>query len=176
MSVVLHTARMTLRPWTHEDFNLFRALHSEPRSMKDYGYTLNIAEAERKFSRYVESFTQHKMSRWILEDHEGAFLGYTGLANHISDHPLGPHVDIGWRLLPQFWGKGFVTEAASCAIEDGFERLGLAQIYAYTADNNLRSQAVMTRLALRRRKDLDFTKKYPRLGDWTGRVWTARPN
>ena len=171
----LHTARLRLRPWTDKDFNLFRALHAEPASMADYGYVLNIEVAERKFQHYVENFKQNKLSRWILEDASGEFLGYTGLAAHISDHPLGPHVDIGWRLMPQAWGYGYASEAAVCAIKDGFERLGLTQIYAYTAADNLRSQAVMQRLGLERREDLDFTKTYPRLGEWRGKVWVITP-
>lgn len=115
------------------------------------------------------------MSRWILEDRAGNFLGYTGLAVHDDTHPLGAHTDIGWRLIPEAWGMGYASEAANCAIKDGFERLELARIYAYTAADNIRSQAVMKRLNMTHHVDLDFTETYPRLGAWTGIVWSVGP-
>lgn len=76
-----------------------------------------------------------------------------------NEHPLGSHVEIGWRLVRKAWGRGLVTEAAEAALADGFSRLRLDEILAYTSKENLRSQAVMERLRLRRFEQRDFVRK-----------------
>ena len=46
----------------------------------------------------------------------GIFLGYTGFMPAHSSHPLGPHVEIGWRLVREAWGRG----QAKAALGDAF--------------------------------------------------------
>ena len=62
--------------------------------------------------------------------------------------PCCPCVEVGWRLAKEHWGNGYATEAAKAALSYGFETLELAQIVAFTAVPNLRSQAVMLRLGM----------------------------
>ena len=90
------------------------------------------------------------------------------------DHPLGLHVQIGWRLMRHAWGFGYATEAAQAALSDAFVRIGLDAVVAYTAADNLRSQAVMTRLQMRRDPSRDFTTDYAAIKGWRGLVWEAR--
>ena len=54
-----------------------------------------------------------------------------------------------------------------------FERVGLSEVLAYTAVDNVRSQAVMNRLGMERRTDLDFASQYDGFGLWNGLVWSA---
>ncbi len=123
--------------------------------------------------RYVAAFEQHGFTRWAVEDLNGDLLGYAGMMAQPSDHPLGAHVDIGWRLVRSAWGCGYATEAASAALTDAFERCGLTEVLAYTAPDNLRSQAVMRRLSLRRDLSRDFTVLDGGM-PWRGLVWSAR--
>ena len=88
-------------------------------------------------------------------------------------HPIGPHDEIGWRFLPGAWGHGYATEAAQAALNDVFDRIGLTEVLAYTAANNLRSQSVMGRLGLTRDVSRDFTTHDSRVGKWEGLVWKA---
>ena len=57
-------------------------------------------------------------------------------------------MEIGWRLQRAAWGAGYASEAAAAALADGFGRIGLETIIAYTARDNLRSRAVMDRLGM----------------------------
>jgi RimJ/RimL family protein N-acetyltransferase len=52
--------------------------------------------------------------------------------------------------------------------------MGFAEVIAYTARDNLRSQAVMNRLSLRRDPSRDFTADYDAIKAWRGLVWVAR--
>jgi len=50
---------------------------------------------------------------------------------------------------------GIATEAARASLCDVFDRVGLTDVVAYTAPENLPSQEVMDRLGLRREPSLE---------------------
>lgn len=172
MTQVLHTDRLTLRRFTMDDLAEFTALHTNPVSMVDYGAPATIDEAKEKLARYLANERLTGITRLHVSDAAG-FVGYVGVSCHDDSHPLGAHAEIGWRLLPQAWGKGYATEAARAALPHAFAATGLPQILAYTAPDNLKSQAVMKRLRLLRHPELDFDILHPIVGHWHGLVWAA---
>ncbi len=74
---------------------------------------------------------------------------------------MAPAVEAVWTLAAPFWRRGYAVEAARAAIDDGFSRLGLREIVAYTAAVNTPSRGVMERLGMRRDLDGDFD--HPRI-------------
>ena len=154
------------------DGDAFAALHADPEVMRDYGGPIDRSESDAKFARYHAAFAEHGYARWVIEERNGAFLGYAGCAPAVSGHPLGPHTDIGWRLVRSAWGRGYATEAARASLDDVFARLRLPRVLAYTAPDNMRSQAVMKRLAMQRDAARDFSVPF-RAGTWQGLVWVA---
>ena len=170
---VLHTDRLILRNWQNSDREEFAALSADSEVMEDLGGPLNRTESDIKFNRYANAFKQHGFCRWAVEDPKGRFIGYTGVMPSRPGHPLGPHADVGWRLIRVAWGNGYATEAARAALADIFERVGLKEVLAYTAPNNIRSQAVMQRLGLERAVSLDYSEPF-RNEMSHGLVWIAR--
>ena len=65
-------------------------------------------------------------------------------------------------------------EAAQTALKDAFSPVGLNEVLAYTADGNLRSQAVMARLHMQRDPSRDFTLDHDGVKAWRGLVWMTR--
>jgi RimJ/RimL family protein N-acetyltransferase len=173
--VIIDTPRTRLRPWTPADGEEFAALHADPVVMADQGGPLDRARSDAKLARYMAALDRHGFCRWALEARTGAFLGYAGIMPAPPGHPLGAHYEIGWRLRQAAWGHGYATEAAAAALQDGFARAGLTELIAYTAPDNVRSQAVMARLHLHRDPTRDFTAEYDGLGAWRGWVWIGRP-
>ncbi len=88
-------------------------------------------------------------------------------------HPLGPHHDVGWRLVRDAWGHGYATEATRAALDHAFGLLGVPEILSYASSDNVRSQAVMNRLGLQRAPGRDFATRYDDVGPWCGLVWVA---
>jgi RimJ/RimL family protein N-acetyltransferase len=76
------------------------------------------------------------------------FIGFTGLSVPHFEAPFTPCVEIGWRLAREHWGCGYAPEAARAALSFGFERLGLAEIVAFTAAGNARSRRVMEKIGM----------------------------
>lgn len=169
---MIETSRLRLRRWRGSDREVFADLHAHPEVMKDYGGPLDRPQSDAKLDRYVAAYARDDFSRWALETREGSFVGYAGVITSPLPHPLGPHAQIGWRLMRSAWGHGYATEAAKAALHDAFTRCGLTEIFAYTGPDNLRSQAVMARLRLRRDPSRDFTERYGEML-FRGLVWVA---
>ncbi|HEV7408521.1 MAG TPA: GNAT family N-acetyltransferase [Bradyrhizobium sp.] len=173
--MVIDTPRTRLRGWREADREAFAAMNAHPEVMLDLGGPIDRATSDAKLDRYVAALNRYGFCRWAIETRNEQFLGYAGVMPAQQDHPLGPHFDIGWRLLRSAWGQGYATEAAGAALHDVFARAGLREIVTYTAPDNLRSQAVMHRLRLQRDPSRDFTAKTDDAGVWHGLVWVARP-
>jgi RimJ/RimL family protein N-acetyltransferase len=171
---VIRTDRLRLRNWRESDREAFALLNAAPEVTRDLGGPLDRTESDAKFDRYVAAFERHGFCRWALEDLGGQFLGYTGVMPSRHGHPLGPHADIGWRLVHAAWGRGYATEAAKASLRDAFARMRLTEVLAYTSADNVRSRAVIQRLKLQRAASLDYSEPLG-AGMWQGMVWRARP-
>jgi RimJ/RimL family protein N-acetyltransferase len=171
--MILNTPRLTLRTWRYSDKDSFAELNSDPEVMADLGGPYDRAKSDAKFEKYLSAYESLGFSRWVVEDSDNRFLGYAGIMPSPIDHPLKPHVEVGWRLVRSAWGKGYATEAARAALDDAFKRHGFAEILSYTSADNKRSQAVMTRLGLERDVSLDFSHRYD-IVIWSALVWKAR--
>jgi RimJ/RimL family protein N-acetyltransferase len=58
-------------------------------------------------------------------------------------------------------------------LRDVFERVKLKEVLAYTAAGNVRSQAVIAQLNMRRAATLDYSEPLGK-GAWHGLVWMVR--
>ena len=171
---VLQTSRLVLQPWNDGHRDSFAVLNADPEVMADLGGPLDRARSDAKFDRYRAEFDRNGVSRWALQDRQGRFLGYSGVMFRADPrHPLGPHYDVGWRLVREAWGVGYATEATRAALDHAFERLPMDEILSYAASDNVRSHSVMRRLDLRRDPGRDFTTRYDDVGEWRGLVWVA---
>jgi RimJ/RimL family protein N-acetyltransferase len=172
---VIRSDRLRLRNWRDSDRDAFAALNANPEVTQDLGGPLDRTQSDAKFDRYVAAFDQYGFCRWALEDLNGQFLGYTGVMPSRPGHPLGPHADIGWRLVRPAWGRGYATEAAKASLRDAFERVRLKEVLTYTSADNFRSRAVIERLNMQRATPLDYSEPLG-TGMWRGLVWIARPD
>jgi RimJ/RimL family protein N-acetyltransferase len=172
--MLIETPRVSLRPWRDSDRAVFAALHADPQVMHDAGGPIDQSHSDAKLDRYVAAFERYGFTRWAIEGRDREFLGYTGIMPSRPDHPLGEHVDIGWRLVRGAWGQGYASEAATAALQDAFTRCRLAEVIACTTADNGRSQAVMARLGLRREPARDFRDHYGSR-EWHLLVWVAAP-
>ncbi|MGO9488498.1 MAG: GNAT family N-acetyltransferase [Solirubrobacteraceae bacterium] len=160
----LETERLLLRRWQPADLDPFAAMNADPAVMEHFPATLSRRDSGRAIARIEAEFEREGFGLWAVEVRGGPrFAGFVGLTRVEGELPFAPAVEVGWRLARAQWGRGLATEAAGAALEDGFARLALAQIVAYTAVANLRSRRVMERLGMRRDRAGDFV--HPLLGD-----------
>jgi RimJ/RimL family protein N-acetyltransferase len=75
----------------------------------------------------------------------GRFVGWFSL-NYV---PKTVEVELGYRLLPDSWGKGYATEGAAALVRYGFGELGLHRIIGVTHPDNAASQRVLQKAGMR---------------------------
>jgi len=154
----LRTARLTLRNWKDDDRDLFYRINSDDRVMEFFPFRRNRVEADAKMDEFRAEIEKNGFGWTAAEIAEtGECIGFVGL--HGAEHQPGlpqSAIEIGWRLAPEFWGRGYVTEAAGAWLAFGFHRLGLSEIISFAVWNNRKSTAVMERLGMRRDPSRDF--------------------
>ena len=176
---MITTDRLILRNWRPSDIEPWAALNADAEVMEHFPGTHTRPESEAMAFMNQSLIDQKGWGLWAVERREdGAFLGFTGLMDLRESNPLAPGVEIGWRFARHAWGAGYASEAARAALGYGFARLKLAEIVAFTATTNLRSQAVMDRIGMTRREDLDFDHPAMPRGHRLERhlVWSAEPS
>ena len=154
---MIETPRLLMRRWREADLDPYAALMADPRVADWLGGVLTRAETAARIERQLQSIDRDGFGRLAVERRaDGAFLGHCGLMQAHPDIPFAPAMEAGWALIPDAWGQGYAAEAARAVVEDGFVRLGLAEIVAFTTPANLRSQAVMARAGFVRDPSRDF--------------------
>ena len=76
------------------------------------------------------------------------FIGFIGLGHPRFEAYFTPCVEIGWRILPQFWNKGYATEGALACLDYAFSVLKIQEIYSFTSILNLPSEKVMQKIGM----------------------------
>jgi RimJ/RimL family protein N-acetyltransferase len=83
--------------------------------------------------------------QWAVEEKvSGVFVGRAGL--HYPAREDWPGVEIGWTLHPDYWGRGYATEAGRRAVQYAFAELDLLRVCSVILPENVRSIAVARRL------------------------------
>ena len=154
-----------LRSWRDDDLDGLAAMNADPVGMAHFPATVDRERSASLIARQREAFASTGMGLWVVETEE-RFAGFVGLSTVTRDTPIRGEVEVGWGLARWAWGRGLATRGARLAIEDGRGRLGVGDVYAATSVRNARSEAVMVRLGMVRRPDLDYVLAgYP---DWPG--------
>jgi ribosomal-protein-alanine N-acetyltransferase len=162
VAIALRTPRLLLREWRDEDAADFAAMSADP-SLTEY----LLPPSADWVARARRHWAEHGFGQFVVElPGEAPFIGVVGVDRLQWAVPFAPAIEAAWRLARPFWGHGYALEAARAAVEDGFLRLGFAEIVAFTVVGNQRSRNVMERLGMRRDPEEDFD--HPRLADEPG--------
>jgi len=141
-------------------------LCSNPEVMEHFPSTLNDEETKHFLQRLIDHHEKYGYSYFACELKDtGAIIGFIGLAYQTYDSPCTPAVDIGWRLLPSAWGKGYATEGAKACLEFAFQTLNLDEVVSVCTTTNIGSEKVMQRIGMTKRGSFEHPKlkDYPEL-------------
>ena len=140
----LITERLLMRPITRDDidfiFELFK--RSETNKYSEYPDLKTRDEAVEMYESYLKpGFDDH--FRVIIENKDtGTPMGTIGLYKYSENHR---RAEMGYDLLKEYWGNGYISEAVRAITNYGFNDLGLIRIEATVDQENSRSIRVLER-------------------------------
>ncbi|MFS8183596.1 GNAT family N-acetyltransferase [Pseudovibrio denitrificans] len=155
----IETERLVLRKWEERDLDGLVEMNSDPRVMEFFPDVMSRDESAHMHERLMAKQDELGFACPVVEDRaSGRFLGFCGLniPTYPKPLPFDPCVEMGWRLIPDAWGKGVAQEAANFWLGFGFETLEADEIVAFTTETNWRSQKLMQRLGMERNPADDF--------------------
>lgn len=162
----IRTRRLILRNWEERDRELFHRINSDDTVMEFFPFRRDRAQSDAMMDRMHEEIVcgGYGWTAAELAD-TGHCIGFIGLhdAGEIEPFVRRGSIEIGWRLAPEFWGKGYVTEGAAALLDFAFDRLGLDEVVSFAVKDNLRSTAAMRRLGMVSDPAEDFD--HPRVPD-----------
>jgi RimJ/RimL family protein N-acetyltransferase len=147
---ILETERLLLREFDEDDVEPFYALGSDPAILRytgDPGGGLASIEQALEVlrSRPLADYEKYGFGRWAcVYKASDSVIGFAGL-KYLDDLR---EVDIGYRLLPAYWGLGLATEAGRAVLNYGFTRLGLSRVIGLVVPENRASVRVLEKLGL----------------------------
>jgi [ribosomal protein S5]-alanine N-acetyltransferase len=164
MLPILETQRLLLRPFTLEDATDFWRLNAEPGIIEHVG-----KPALTSLQQAIDALKTGPLHDYrfkcgpieglgrlaCIDKASGALIGFAGL-KYVKELD---EVDVGYRFLPEYWGKGLASEAAARALEYGRKELALARIVGIVDPRNTGSVRVLQKLGLKFEKPvhLGFT-------------------
>ena len=146
----LATPRLALRQTHDADVDVEYAMRTDPVVMR-YWSSLpirEIREARDTVERAKGYFASREGIRWIvtLRD-DDRMIGSVGL---FAFHEQNRLAEIGYALAREHWGRGYMHEALTAAIDYAFGPLALRRIEADTHPRNAASVRTLERLGFAR--------------------------
>lgn len=135
--VVLETKRLALRHFTFDDAPFILRLLNEPSYLKNIGdkkiRTLENARKDYILTGPMDSYKKNGFGLYCVELKESkAIIGTCGLIKR----PVLDDVDIGYAFLPEFWSKGYGTEAVAGVLAYTHKSFDIKRIAAIVNSDN----------------------------------------
>jgi RimJ/RimL family protein N-acetyltransferase len=150
MAELLRTHRLVVRDWSVADAEAALKLYGHDTVMSwlhEPDWVANADTMHRVLQNWINQ--QREMSpgtgRWALVLLDGGTLvgGVSLLPMPVPE----ADVEIEYRLVPEYWGRGYITEAARALARWAFEH-SLVELFALVAPDNERAAATARRIGM----------------------------
>lgn len=161
---MIETERLILRPYAEADRDAFAELNGHPEVGMWLAGVMDRAASDAMMDRISDQIADQGFGFWGAERKaDGRLVGMIGLLVMGEDLPAPGAIELAWRVHPDAQGTGLATEGAAAARDWAFANLDIPEVVAITAETNVRSQAVMTKIGLVRDPARDFD--HPKLAE-----------
>lgn len=163
--MLLHTDRLTIRPYTIDDLDARYAL-----ATRAFGVTTDLDAIGDWLKWTIASYQQFAKLHQppygdyaVVLNSTQAVIGSVGLVPSLipwgtidelrpATTPLhyqtNPEFGLFWGILPDYWGNGYAPEAGKAFINWIFDNLNPQRVVATTERDNHNSQRVMKKLGM----------------------------
>jgi ribosomal-protein-alanine N-acetyltransferase len=140
----LESERLITRFLQTEDSEIWKTFLKNPEATELFPQVFRDDPEEQATIWIERQQTRYNDNRFglqaIIEKSSGKFVGQCGLLAQEVD---GIHyTEVGYHVLPEYWGKGYAPEAARLFLNYGFTEFGLENIISIINIHNTKSQRV----------------------------------
>ena len=144
----LTTKRLRLRPFRVSDGVALHRLYGDAENLRFWGTDPSPSpDATQRMLRWHMGYRLRDYVLWAVEETRSRRL--VGMINYHRREIRERRVDIGWLILPEMHGKGYMTEAGRALLRHLFDDLRVHKVEAYIRKENKPSVALARRLGFR---------------------------
>lgn len=157
----IDTPRLTLRWFTLADLDDITLVLGHPEVMR---FSLSGPHSRAQCEKFINFCLQQYEKRGfglfavVLKESQKV-IGYCGYYFPKIDGV--EEIEIGYRLHPDYWGRGLATEAALAVKAHAFNELKLTRVISIIEAANVASIRVAEKIGMHHEKDSLFQDKIP---------------
>jgi ribosomal-protein-alanine N-acetyltransferase len=142
---ILETDHLILRTWELDDAEALFKFYSNPELYRFTGSDPSLFPDVETTRRYMEKYfinyhNERGFGVWaVVEKGSGKLVGSCGL-DYFDDRP---ELGLGYWFDPDYWGRGYATEAALACVGYAFNTLNVSELASMTDSRNKASQRVL---------------------------------
>ena len=151
----LQTPRLILRSFATEDVDAMAQLFANSDFMR---FSLGVFTERKQTVAFIA-----KVMGWdssgipsqfaVVRRGDDALIGYCGFFHHAE---VPGEVEIGYRLHPDYWNRGLITEAARAVRDHAFVNLKLPRVISLIHPENTASRRVAEKNGMKVEKEIMF--------------------
>ncbi|GAD89891.1 putative acetyltransferase [Vibrio halioticoli NBRC 102217] len=138
----IQTPRLSLSLLSVEDWAIFHDLHTNQEVMALCYDVPSIEELQDKFKLRTQAWTKqstHWLCLVITDKQSNEKVGVTGFCLQ------GDIAEVGYMLLPKFYGLGYATESLRAVIDWASKTQNIDMFTAVVTEGNIASERVLTK-------------------------------
>ena len=163
MKFYLETERLILREFRESETEGIFELDSNAEVHKYLGNNpiTTYKQAEDIITFFEEQYKERGIGRFAaFEKESGEFIGWSGLKLNTGEkeelNGFTDFIDIGYRFIPRFWGKGYASESAFACLDFGFKEMNYDIIYGAADVENIGSNKILQKVGLQFVNKFDY--------------------
>lgn len=169
--MTIKTERLILRDLCEKDTNDIYVLFSNKETM--YYLDLphpNIEHSQQYVNEILTRYQDNPRRCYEMAVILAETDTFVGVVNLDVEHPYltDARACLNYYFMPEYWGKGYATEASVALVKFAFETLEVNKVVAGTLKCNIGSEAVMKKCGMSLEAELKQHTKFN--GDWVNRV------
>ncbi|MGG7620453.1 GNAT family N-acetyltransferase [Bacillus coreaensis] len=140
----IETERLIIRGFDKNDYHAVYEYTSNADVMRYIPEGVFTMEDAKQF--IVKNMGEKVEKYPVILKESNTIIGHIVFHRYFGEHTY----EIGWVFHPDYYNKGFASEAAKTVLQYGFEELKLHRIIATCQPENIGSFRVMEKIGMRR--------------------------
>ncbi|WP_419893206.1 GNAT family N-acetyltransferase [Oceanobacillus kimchii] len=157
---MLHTTRLTFRPYCDDDFPFLQSLLQDPEVVRFIGDgSVKDDKASNAFLQWVYDTYKYGngLGLHVLINKQNERVGHAGLVPQTVEGKS--EIEIGYWIAKNHWGKGYATEAAQALFAFARKNMKVDRVISLIQHENTASCNVAKKLMMKVEKEIILKDK-----------------